>query len=201
MPAQRTTEHFKFRNRAVRQATYLGLDKVVLITIAEFAHNDGIFYHGFRAIARASGVSLDKAYNSIQRFIADGVLVLITKGKPGYSKVTSTYQFNLDNLPDHPSVYDLVKHHPQTEDDARSPDERTKTVDPPVGTPEEGARSPHERTEDNRSPDERTNGARSPGERRSFVERTEDVDFDVDLPPDGDLQTDGDGSAASPPCS
>jgi hypothetical protein len=41
------------------------------------------------------------------------MLILITKGKPGYSKITSTYQFNLDNLPEHPSVYDLVKQHPE----------------------------------------------------------------------------------------
>jgi hypothetical protein len=185
MPIKRTTEHFKYRNRAVRQATYLNpYDKVVLIAIAEFAHDDGIFWHGFRTISRAAGVSVGQAYKSIQKFINDGVLVLISKGKPGYSKVTSTYQIVLDKIPDHPSIYDLVKNRPQTEeeeDPARSPDERTETVDTtvddPVDTTEEFARSPHERTEPNRSPYERTNGARSPHERRSFTPRTEGVDF------------------------
>jgi hypothetical protein len=208
MPIKRTTEHFKYRNRAVRQATYLNpYDKVVLIAIAEFAHDDGIFWHGFRTIARAAGVSVGQAYKSIQNFITDGVLVLVTKGKPGYSKVTSTYQIVLDKIPEHPSIYDLVKNHPQTaegEDPARSPDERTETVDTsvdgPVDTTEVFARSPHERTEPNRSPYERTNGARSPHERQSFTPRTEGVDFDVDLPPDVDSNTGGDGSAASPPC-
>src|ERR1700734_3873451 len=128
MAIKRTTEHFKYRNAAVRQATYLGIDKVVLITIAEFAHDDGKFWHGFRAMARASGVSVGQAYKSIQKFIADGVLVLITKGKPGYSKVTSTYQIVLEKLLQRPTIYDLVKNHsPKEEEDdpARSPDERT----------------------------------------------------------------------------
>ena len=196
MPVKRTTEHFKFRNHAVRQATYLGVDKIVLITIAEFAHDDGIFWHGYRTIARTSGVSVGQAYKSIQKFINDGVLVLITKGKPGHSKVTSTYQIVLEAIPLHPTVYDLVKHHATEEKDAiRSPDERTESVDTTVADPvdaiEEGARSLHERTEPNRSPDERTDSARSPHERQSFTTRTEGVDFDVDLPQGVDSKQEG----------
>jgi hypothetical protein len=66
---------------------------------------------------------------------------------------------------------------------------------------EDHARSYSERTKPNRSPDERKDGARSPSERRSFTTRTEGVDLDVDSPPDGDLPTGVDSSAASPPCS
>lgn len=191
MAIQRTTEHFKFRNRAVRQATYLGIDKVVLITIAEFCHDDGVFWHGHRAIARTSGVSLGQAYKSIQKFIEDGVLVLLKKGKSGNSTITSTYQFNLDNLPEHPSVYDLVKQHPKID---RSYSERTNDSDATPTQAEEDIRSYSERS---RSSGERTDDARSYSERQPFTTRTEGVDFDVDLPQG--MDTSGDSAAASPP--
>jgi hypothetical protein len=191
MPVQRGTEHFKFRNRAVRQATYLGIDKVVLITIAEFCHDDGVFWHGHRAIARTSGVSLGQAYKSIQKFIKDGVLVLLTKGKPGYSKITSTYQFNLDKLPEHPSVYDLVKQHPKSD---RSYSERKDDADATPTQEEDHARSYSERK---RSSGERINDARSYSERQSFTTRTEGVDLDVDLPQG--INRSVDSAAASPP--
>jgi hypothetical protein len=191
MPAQRTTEHFKFRNRAVRQATYLGVDKVILITIAEFCHDDGIFWHGHRTIARTSGVSLGQAYKSIQKFIKDGVLVLLKKGKSGNSTITSTYQFNLDNLPEHPSVYDLVKQHPEID---RSYSERTNDSDVTPTQEEDLARSYSERK---RSSGERTDDARSYSERQPFTTRTEGVDFDVDLHPG--VNTSRDSAAASPP--
>ena len=191
MPVQRTTEHFKFRNRAVRQATYLGIDKVVLITIAEFCHDDGVFWHGHRAIARTSGVSLGQAYRCIQKFITDGVLILLKKGKSGNSKTTSTYQFNLDNLPEHPSIYDLVKQHPEID---RSYSERTNDPEATPTQAEEDIRSYSERT---RSSGERTDDARSCSERQPFTTRTEGVDLDVDLPQGVD--TGGDNVAASPP--
>jgi hypothetical protein len=191
MSIQRTTEHFKFRNRAVRQATYLGIDKVILITIAEFCHDDGVFWHGHRAIARTSGVSLGQAYKSIQKFIKDGVLVLLKKGKPGKSKTTSTYQFSLDNLPEHPSVYDLVKQHPEID---RSYSERMDDAEATPTQEEDHARSYSERK---RSSGERMDDARSYSERQSFTTRTEGVDLDVDLPQG--VNTSVDGSAASPP--
>ncbi len=47
-PHARTVERFKYRNAAVMQGGILGVDKLVLITMCEFAHDDGILYHGLR---------------------------------------------------------------------------------------------------------------------------------------------------------
>jgi hypothetical protein len=163
-PQPRTKERYKYRNAAVRQATYLGLEKVVFVTMAELAHDDGIFYHGMRSIARICGISVGTAHNCIERFIKDGVWKLVRKGRPGRKGITAKYQICLDRLPIHPTVYDLAKH----------PDEPNCSPDERFGEPTEDENA-------YRSSDEPDRSNRSPDGQETFTTRTEDVDLDVDL--------------------
>lgn len=115
MPKRRSTERFKYRNAAVMQGTILGDEKLVLITCAEFCNDSGIFWHGLRSLAKATGLG----YGTIQRRMDSlrkrGVLKLLRRGTGRF--LTNKYQIILDRIPVRPSVYDLVKHNREAEDD------------------------------------------------------------------------------------
>ena len=171
----RTPARFKYRNAAVIQGTILGLEKLVLITCAEFAHDDGTFWHSYKSLAAATGVSQGKVYKCVQSLISRGVMKIVRKGHG--RRVSNKYQIVLENLVLKPSVYDLPKLN-------RSPHER---IEPEQLSADEGASEAevaaivHHMNE--------SNPIRSPRERHSFTTRTEDIDFDVDLPiQDGDLK-------------
>src|SRR5437762_5240295 len=57
----RTAKRFAYRNAAISQATYLGITKLVLITCAEFADDNGVFWHSIRSLARACGLSVGRS--------------------------------------------------------------------------------------------------------------------------------------------
>ncbi len=106
-PHARTVERFKYRNAAVMQGGILGVDKLVLITMCEFAHDDGILYHGVRSLAAATGLKKDNVARSIKRLCElYGVVQLIEKGRG--RRHASRYKILIDAMPEI-TVYDLVK--------------------------------------------------------------------------------------------
>ncbi len=106
-PHARTVERFKYRNAAVMQGGILGVDKLVLITMCEFAHDDGILYHGLRSLAVATGLKKDKVARSIKRLCSlYGVILRIEKGRG--RRHASRYKILIDAMPEI-TVYDLVK--------------------------------------------------------------------------------------------
>ena len=106
-PHARTQERFKYRNEAVMQGGILGIDKLVLITMCEFAHDDGILYHGIRSLAAATGLKKDQVARSIKRLCKlYGVVLLIEKGRG--RRHASRYKILIGAMPEI-TVYDLVK--------------------------------------------------------------------------------------------
>ncbi len=106
-PHARTVERFKYRNAAVMQGGILGIDKLVLITMCEFAHDDGILYHGLRSLEAATGLSKSAIGESVQRLCKlHGVVFCIEKGRG--KKHSSRYKILIDAMPEI-TVYDLVK--------------------------------------------------------------------------------------------
>src|SRR5439155_7224789 len=101
----RTAKRFAYRNAAISQATYLGITKLVLITCAEFADDNGIFWHSIRSLARACGLSVGATHKSVQELLRSGVLKLLRHGGP--KKGSNKYQFVLLAIPAHPTVYEL----------------------------------------------------------------------------------------------
>jgi hypothetical protein len=123
-PHARTVERFKYRNAAVMQGGILGLDKLVLITMCEFAHDDGILYHGLRSLEAATGLSKSAIGESVQRLCElHGVVSCIEKGSG--KKHSSRYKILIDAMPEI-TVYDLVK--------AKNREENEKNAaQPPAG--------------------------------------------------------------------
>ena len=106
-PHARTQERFKYRNAAVMQGGILGVDKLVLITMCEFAKDDGVLYHGIRSLAAATGLKKDQVARSIKRLCElYGVVLLIEKGRG--RRHASRYKILIGAMPE-TSVYDLVK--------------------------------------------------------------------------------------------
>jgi hypothetical protein len=105
---KRTQERFKYRNTAVMQGTINGPEKLVLIICAEFAHDDGTFWHGIRSLAKATGLSKTAVALHMKSLIGRGVLTLLSKGKTKYN--SSRYRINLAHIPEEPTVYDLIRH-------------------------------------------------------------------------------------------
>ena len=79
-PAKRTQERYKYVNAAVAQASILGIDKLVFITMCEFADDSGLLWHGERSLATATKLAPSTVHDSIQRLIAAGVVMLLHKG-------------------------------------------------------------------------------------------------------------------------
>ncbi len=101
----RTAKRFAYRNAAISQGTYLGITKLVLITCAEFADDNGIFWHSIRSLAGACGYSPATIHKALQELLQSGVLKLLRHGGP--KKGSNKYQFVLSAIPAHPTVYEL----------------------------------------------------------------------------------------------
>src|SRR5208282_601972 len=135
----RTVERFKYRNAAVMQGGILGVDKLVLITMCEFAHDDGVLYHGVRSLAAATGLKKDKVARSIKRLCElYGVVQLIEKGRG--KKHASRYKILIGAMPEI-SVYDIVRE--------KNRKENEKTA----------AKASHPETVENRLPSETVAGS------------------------------------------
>jgi hypothetical protein len=70
-PHARTVERFKYRNAAVMQGGILGIDKLVLITMCEFAHGvsygkiaEALGIHGLTAVRWRREMKLPKRLNA-----------------------------------------------------------------------------------------------------------------------------------------
>ena len=103
----RTAKRFAYRNAAISQATYLGITKLVLITCAEFADDNGVFWHSIRSLARACGLSVGATHKSVQELLQSGVLKLLRHGGPKTG--SNKYQFVLTAIPEHPTVYEVSR--------------------------------------------------------------------------------------------
>ncbi len=158
---KRTEERFKYRNQAVMQGTILGLEKLLFITCAEFAHDDGTFYHGVRSLAKAMGVSKSVVAVLMNSLVERGVLILISKGKAKYN--SSKYRINLSALPEK-TVYDLVKH------------DRTASTKTPGTASQTEPSATRTVLETDRPPAGRSDPQPS-------AKRTKDIDFDLDTSP------------------
>lgn len=106
-PAKRTKERYKYVNAAVAQAAILGLDKLVFVTMCEFAADNGLLWHGERSLAIATGLSQPTVHRCIERLIALGVVVLLYKG--GSKWDTNIYRVNVIDTAAVPTVYSLAK--------------------------------------------------------------------------------------------
>src|SRR5207249_2938860 len=100
-----TTKRVAYRTAAIRQATYLGITKLVMMTCAEFADDNGIFWHSIRSLARSSGLSVGATHDAVQELLRSGVLKLLRHGGPKIG--SNKYQFDLSAIPAHPTVYEL----------------------------------------------------------------------------------------------
>src|SRR5436309_15093893 len=78
----RTAKRFAYRNAAISQATYLGITKLVLITCAELADDNGIFWHSSRSLAGASAVSFGATPNSWTERMSGAARTLLRPGRP-----------------------------------------------------------------------------------------------------------------------
>lgn len=190
---QRTKERFKYRNLAVMQGSILGNEKLVLITCAEFAHDDGTFYHGMRSLAAATGLGQGTVHRAVQSLLMSGVLKLLSKGTGLHN--ANHYQIVLEAIPIKPSVYDLVSQK------NRSTGERFEDENELSPPPADPNRSTGEQFNQKRSTEEQSGGQPFHRGTEPFPRGTKDVDLDVDFLKGVDLLQDGDGSAASPPCS
>ena len=103
----RTAKRFAYRNAAISQATYLGITKLVLITCAEFADDNGVFWHSIRSLARACGLSVGATHKSVRELLQSGVLKLLRHGGPKTG--SNKYQFVLTAIPEHPTVYEVSR--------------------------------------------------------------------------------------------
>lgn len=105
----RTVERFKFVNAAVAQATILGDDKLILITMCELADDDGCMHHGEDALAKITKKSQPTIHRCIQRLINAGAIQIVTKGSWKW-KVTE-YRIILTAFADGPTIYNVLKEH------------------------------------------------------------------------------------------
>jgi hypothetical protein len=105
----RTTERFKFVNAAVAQATILGDDKLILVTMCELADDDGCMHHGEDALAKITKKSQPTVHRCIQRLIKAGAIQIVTKGSWKW-KVTE-YRIILKAFADGPTIYNVLKEH------------------------------------------------------------------------------------------
>jgi len=112
---QRSLEHFKYRNAAVRQGTILGNEKLVLITCAEFCNDNGIFWHGLRSLAKATGLGYGTVQREMDTLRERGVLKVLRRGRGRF--ITNKYQILLDKIPLKPTIYDLVTHDREAENE------------------------------------------------------------------------------------
>src|SRR5438445_4390800 len=103
----RTAKRFAYRNAAISQATYLGITKLVLITCAEFADDNGVFWHSIRSLARACGLSVGATHKSVHELLQSGVLKLLRHGGPKTGP--NKYQFVLTAVPEHHTVYEVSR--------------------------------------------------------------------------------------------
>jgi hypothetical protein len=108
-PAKRTTERYKYVNAAVAQATILGPDKLVFVTMCEFADDAGWLWHGERSLAIATGLSQPTVHRCIERLIARGVVVLLHKG--GSKWDSNIYRVVEVNTEEAPTIYTLAKNY------------------------------------------------------------------------------------------
>jgi hypothetical protein len=105
----RTQKRFDYINAAVPQATILGDDKLILITMSELADDDGWMHHGEDALAKATGKSQPTVHRCIQRLIKAGAIQIVTKGSWKW-KVTE-YRIVLKAFADGPTIYNVLKEH------------------------------------------------------------------------------------------
>lgn len=139
MKKRRTQKRFKYRNAAVMQGTILGNEKLVLVTCAEFAHDDGAFWHGVRSLSKATGLSRSTVARCIESLRDRGILYQLERGFS--ARHASKYRIILSNIPEKPSVYDLVRHDPEMQKNDRPTQRRsessashTETLPSPSGT-------------------------------------------------------------------
>jgi len=106
-PAKRTQERYKYVNAAVAQASILGLDKLVFITMCEFADDTGLLWHGERSIAVATGLAPSTVHDIIQRLLARGVVTLLHRGSSKWdANVYRVVEMDVENAP---TIYTLAK--------------------------------------------------------------------------------------------
>jgi hypothetical protein len=103
----RTVERFKFVNAAVKQATILGDDKLILITMCELADDDGFIHHGEDALAKATGKSQPTVHRCIQRLIKAGAIQIVKKGSWKWD--VTEYRIILKAFADGPTIYNVLK--------------------------------------------------------------------------------------------
>ena len=106
-PSKRTQERYKYVNAAVAQASILGLDKLVFITMCEFADDSGLLWHGERSLAIATKLAPSTVHDSIQRLIAAGVVMLLHKGASKWD--TNLYRVVEMDVENAPTIYTLAK--------------------------------------------------------------------------------------------
>jgi hypothetical protein len=109
--AKRTDKRFKYVNAAVAQAKILGLDKLVFVTMCEFADDDGCLWHGERSLATATGLSQPTVHRCIERLIASGAVVLLHKGKSKWD--TNMYRVFAVDTEQQPTIYNVARFHRQ----------------------------------------------------------------------------------------
>ena len=89
------------------QASILGLDKLVFITMCEFADDSGLLWHGERSLATATKLAPSTVHDSIQRLIAAGVVMLLHKGASKWD--TNLYRVVEMDVENAPTIYTLAK--------------------------------------------------------------------------------------------
>lgn len=106
-PTKRTKERFKYVNAAVAQGAILGLDKLVFVTMCEFADDAGWLWHGERSLATATGLSQSTVHRCIERLIDQGAVKLLHRGKSKWD--TNLYKVSEIDTETATTIYKLVK--------------------------------------------------------------------------------------------